>query len=353
MNTTTNVCEDTDECATNPCTLGNEKCINNIGAIQTCDCKDGFKRNMTSYACDDVDECLTNPCHAQADCTNLPGSHKCVCKDGWIGDGVKKCDVDGGFHMECNKDNTLTVTIPYTRAADVTFLEYGTCDKSSDGVTIEAQYTDHTYVIHLDVAKCNSAGTVASLKYDQDATIRLGRGNIMFSEFVVDSHCEYNGEYTIKFDYGTLATVDTQYSAGAGLVNLSFAMEAYNKSWGGVIPKGPSKAGDQIWLGLKVNGIHKMSSSKQFAPVSCGVLEDGSSTIAYTLFDTSVSCANNDIDLEVYYHDASKTWRITHTLFLLGSKTNSKYSLQCDVLVCDKNQKNEENKCQPIHDKCS
>jgi len=309
--------------------------------------------NTTTNACVDIDECAKSPCHSQADCTNTAGSHSCKCKDGYIGDGVNKCDIDGGFNMKCNKDNTVTVTIPYTRKADVTYVEYGTCNKSSDGVTIEAQTNDFTYVIQLDVAKCNSAGAVSGLNYDQDAVIRLGRGNLMFSEFIVDSTCEYNGEYTIKFDYGTLETVDTSYNAAAGLVNLTFEMSVYDFNWTKVISSGPNQAGEKIYLGLKVKDMHKLSSSKQFAPTTCGVVEDGQTAVSYTLFDTSTSCKNDDIDLLVKYDGAAKEWKITHTLFLLGNKSNSKYSMQCEVLVCDQNQKNEDNKCKPILDRCT
>ena len=38
----------------------------------------------------DIDECKTNPC--EMGCTNLPGSYKCNCRDGFVFDQkVKKC----------------------------------------------------------------------------------------------------------------------------------------------------------------------------------------------------------------------------------------------------------------------
>jgi formylglycine-generating enzyme required for sulfatase activity len=43
----------------------------------------------SSDHCDDVDECATNNggCHANATCTNTPGSWTCGCQDGYAGDG--------------------------------------------------------------------------------------------------------------------------------------------------------------------------------------------------------------------------------------------------------------------------
>ena len=35
----------------------------------------------------DTDECKSNPCHANANCTNTPGSYDCTCKDGYKENG--------------------------------------------------------------------------------------------------------------------------------------------------------------------------------------------------------------------------------------------------------------------------
>ena len=42
------------------------------------------------YCISDVDECDTSNhgCHANATCTNLVGSHKCTCKEGYDGNGT-------------------------------------------------------------------------------------------------------------------------------------------------------------------------------------------------------------------------------------------------------------------------
>ena len=40
--------------------------------------------------CSDVDECreAVPVCHEHAHCDNLPGSYRCICKDGYYGDGT-------------------------------------------------------------------------------------------------------------------------------------------------------------------------------------------------------------------------------------------------------------------------
>lgn len=39
----------------------------------------------------DIDECEigAHNCDMHAACINVPGSFKCRCRDGWIGDGIK------------------------------------------------------------------------------------------------------------------------------------------------------------------------------------------------------------------------------------------------------------------------
>jgi len=44
--------------------------------------------SMTFVVYTDADECLKKGvCHEQAQCYNLPGSFKCLCMDGYYGDG--------------------------------------------------------------------------------------------------------------------------------------------------------------------------------------------------------------------------------------------------------------------------
>jgi hypothetical protein len=40
---------------------------------------------LTELGCSDIDECLTAPCHQSAKCYNNPGSFKCTCEVGRVG----------------------------------------------------------------------------------------------------------------------------------------------------------------------------------------------------------------------------------------------------------------------------
>lgn len=47
--------------------------------------------NMCKLVFVDVDECEigAHNCDLQASCVNVPGSFRCSCKEGWIGNGIK------------------------------------------------------------------------------------------------------------------------------------------------------------------------------------------------------------------------------------------------------------------------
>ncbi|KAG5552336.1 hypothetical protein RHGRI_010424 [Rhododendron griersonianum] len=57
-----------------------------------CSCKNGYKGNpYLSPGCTDINECentILNNCHANATCTNTPGSFNCKCLDHYSGDGT-------------------------------------------------------------------------------------------------------------------------------------------------------------------------------------------------------------------------------------------------------------------------
>ncbi|SPP80067.1 blast:Fibrillin-1, partial [Drosophila guanche] len=53
-----------------------------------CKCAVGFIG--TPFGCSDIDECTEQPCHASARCENVPGSYRCVCPEGTVGDGYTK-----------------------------------------------------------------------------------------------------------------------------------------------------------------------------------------------------------------------------------------------------------------------
>ncbi|CAJ0929764.1 unnamed protein product, partial [Ranitomeya imitator] len=76
-------------------------CMSTISGDYFCVCKDGYSGDGRS--CTDINECGQNNggCHANAKCTNLPGSLSCACLSGFSGDGVKQClDID-----ECASNN--------------------------------------------------------------------------------------------------------------------------------------------------------------------------------------------------------------------------------------------------------
>ncbi|XP_058212207.1 wall-associated receptor kinase 1-like [Rhododendron vialii] len=84
-NLSTLLCHDNTECT-------NSDSEYNKGYL--CSCKNGYKGNpYLSPGCTDIDECdntglILNNCHANANCTNTPGSFNCKCLDHYSGDGT-------------------------------------------------------------------------------------------------------------------------------------------------------------------------------------------------------------------------------------------------------------------------
>lgn len=105
-------CADVDECLENKVTCPSGKvCVNKDGpdSCEAChssciecvntepsgclQCQAGYK--LTEGVCEDVNECTTNPCNKKTEtCSNTPGSYRCKCKKGFVrtktGDCVKK-----------------------------------------------------------------------------------------------------------------------------------------------------------------------------------------------------------------------------------------------------------------------
>jgi hypothetical protein len=81
-------CIDIDECSTDMHNCAdNELCQNTFGSFECVkECSKGYQLNGT--VCDDIDECLEfNQCDKRATCENTNGGYKCICDEGFTGDG--------------------------------------------------------------------------------------------------------------------------------------------------------------------------------------------------------------------------------------------------------------------------
>jgi len=110
------VCQDVDECLTNPCTSHESSvCTNTIGGY-TCSCPDGFDV-INGTECVDIDECSDTDICVQI-CVNTPGSYNCKCETGYaqINDmcvDINECDTNpcqhrcvnqiGSFDCDCDE----------------------------------------------------------------------------------------------------------------------------------------------------------------------------------------------------------------------------------------------------------
>ncbi|GFT53875.1 uncharacterized protein NPIL_515021 [Nephila pilipes] len=85
-------CVDINECQSSPCHYS-AICVNNQGSF-TCECEKGYqgmegrRTEVEQYeACEDIDECENNirtcPSWENIICFNLPGTYKCMCKEGY------------------------------------------------------------------------------------------------------------------------------------------------------------------------------------------------------------------------------------------------------------------------------
>uniref|UniRef100_A0AAY4CEM9 Fibrillin-1 n=1 Tax=Denticeps clupeoides TaxID=299321 RepID=A0AAY4CEM9_9TELE len=83
-------CLDVDECALNPNICLSGSCENTKGSF-ICHCDMGYSVRKGTTGCTDINECEigAHNCDRHATCTNTAGSFKCSCAPGWIGNGVK------------------------------------------------------------------------------------------------------------------------------------------------------------------------------------------------------------------------------------------------------------------------
>ncbi|XP_022808410.1 uncharacterized protein LOC111345401 [Stylophora pistillata] len=93
----------------------NALCQNAEGSYK-CVCKDGFTGD--GKKCSDINECTvkSHRCDVNAACQNTEGSHKCICNAGYEGDGIK-CSVPWEFTTRGQSGrygNIQTFTVPRT-----------------------------------------------------------------------------------------------------------------------------------------------------------------------------------------------------------------------------------------------
>ena len=63
----------------------------------------------------DINECNDDVCDANANCTNTNGSHNCICKEGYIGDGQScQCILEQQYLM-LSKAPSITSIVFVTR----------------------------------------------------------------------------------------------------------------------------------------------------------------------------------------------------------------------------------------------
>ncbi|XP_029704144.1 latent-transforming growth factor beta-binding protein 3 isoform X9 [Takifugu rubripes] len=85
LNPVRNICEDNNECESEPCGHGRGHCVNTDGSYK-CLCRQGYKHMVQSGRpkCIDLNECSKQDiCGVGGECINLPGSYQCKCISGF------------------------------------------------------------------------------------------------------------------------------------------------------------------------------------------------------------------------------------------------------------------------------
>ncbi|CAB4018016.1 fibrillin-2-like isoform X48, partial [Paramuricea clavata] len=98
-----------DECSQANMCHADATCTNTPGSY-LCTCNTGYT-GIGTY-CVDIDECSqANMCHADSTCTNTPGSYLCSCNTGYTGNGTYCVDIDECSQANmCHADATCTNT---------------------------------------------------------------------------------------------------------------------------------------------------------------------------------------------------------------------------------------------------
>ena len=144
-----------ERCETNidECASGGHDCHADATCTDTpgswdCVCNSGYSGD--GVTCADVDECLTDNggCDANATCTNTAGSRTCACNSGYSGDGVNCADVNecltnnggcahschntsGGYSCSCNSGYVLAGDGHACNDIDECLTGNGGCDANA------------------------------------------------------------------------------------------------------------------------------------------------------------------------------------------------------------------------------
>ncbi|CAH0562249.1 unnamed protein product [Brassicogethes aeneus] len=96
-------CVDINECSRGTHTCHHTQICKNGQGYYTCECPLGYHIDKATFSCVDMDECKHyRPCLPYALCENTPGSYRCTCKDGFKREGPDCIDID-----ECKETTGL------------------------------------------------------------------------------------------------------------------------------------------------------------------------------------------------------------------------------------------------------
>ncbi|XP_046857298.1 neurogenic locus notch homolog protein 1-like isoform X3 [Xenia sp. Carnegie-2017] len=95
---------DIKKCLFNSCNA-NANCTDIDGSFK-CQCKEGYSGNGIN--CTNIDECLSHPCDDNANCTDNDGSFECQCKEGYSGNGTYCTNVNECLFSPCDDNANCT-----------------------------------------------------------------------------------------------------------------------------------------------------------------------------------------------------------------------------------------------------
>lgn len=114
-------------------------CLNNqICKSTQCQCSVGFK--LVNDECVNINECFDNLCHPSAQCVDTPGSYKCVCPVGAIGDPYQTGCL---LPNQCRKDSQCEESLTCLRGKCTNPCQSKTCGLNAICSVIKHRATCH------------------------------------------------------------------------------------------------------------------------------------------------------------------------------------------------------------------